>query len=418
MTNILNQKYKVEKNNIEKAYEYQLALKHNPEYEERVNNTFVDIVTLLKKEYPNIKLESPRGREKSYNSIKNKIIKLEIERLCKLYAIEGISQEEQENLYQLVINDIEQELQQMVKELLVAEIQDLNLLDTVMQEKEMPDHIKTAILRIIKTRIKRENVENRQELETQIEEKYGETAAKKSKQLKDNLLHWECIEEIEKHGTEKLHCPFEYLNFKDLRGIKIIVADVPDSVEPKGKELKELIEQRKRAPQEEKTQYNDLCCISLTKEFAGELMKNEEWLKKLNIMVLPEGYKHKEKQNGYIAEHIKFCYRDHPEYTFELQLRSMYREDLSRANGAAAHDKRSGKKRIFPNTENKQQFIEELRYRLPQYIMLKNENDEYSLHKCSIEESVLEYYLGYIKLDSEEYAKAVQYIREMEEEQR
>ncbi len=418
MTNTLRQRYKVEKSNIEKAYEYQLALKHNQEYEEKVNNTFIAIVNLLKKEYPDIKLEPPRGREKSYNSIRNKIIKLEIERLCKLYAIEGISQEEKENLYQLVIDSIEQEMQGEVKQLLDAEIKDLNSLDRIMQEKEIPDHIKTAILRIIKTRIERENVENRQELETQIEEKYGETAAKKSKQLKDNLLHWECIEEIKKQGTEKLHCPFEYLNFKDLRGIKIIVADVPDSVEPKEKELKELIEQRKNAPKEEKTKYNDLCCISLTKEFAYELMENEEWLKQLNIMVLPEGYKHKEKQNGYIAEHIKFCYRDHPEYTFELQLRSMYREDLSRANGAAAHDKRSGKKRIFPSTENKQQFMEELRYRLPQYTMLKNENDEYSLHKCSIEESVLEYYLGYIKLDSEEYVKAVQYIREMEEEQR
>ncbi len=418
MPNNLRQEYKVEKSNIEKAYEYQLALKHNTEYEERVNNTFIDIVNLLKKKYPNIKLETPRGREKSYNSIKNKIIKLEIERLCKLYAIEGISNEEREILYQLVIVSIEPKMQEVVKKLLITKIKDIKLLDGIMKEKEISDDIKTAILRIVKTNIKKENVENSQGLETQIEEKYGATAAKKSKQLKDNLLHWECIEEIEKQGIEKLHCPFEYLKFKDLRGIKIIVADVPEDVEPNGKELKQLIEKRKNASKEEKTKYNDLCCIALTKEFAYELMQNNELLEQLNIMVLPEGYKHKEKQNGYIAEHIKFCYRDHPEYTFELQLRSMYREDLSRANGAAAHDKRSGKKRIFPSTENKQQFMDELRYRLPQYTMLKNENNEYKIHKCSIEESVLEYYLGYIKLDSEEFAKAIQYIKEMDEEQR
>ena len=356
MTNSLRQ-YKVEKNNIEKAYEYQLALKHNPEYEQRVNNTFLSIVNLLKTKYPDIKLEPPRGREKSYNSIKNKIIKLEIERLCKLYAIEGISQDEEKNLYQLIINSIDPKTQGEVKQLLSTEIKDLDLLNSIMKKKDFPDHIKTAILRITKVRIERGNLENKEELENQIEEKYGETAVKKSKQLKDNLLHWECIEEMQKKGTEKLHCPFEYLHIKDLRGIKIIIADVPDNIQPNGEELKQLIAQRKNASKEEITKYNDLCCIALTKEFAYELMENEEWLEQLNIMVLPEGYKHKEKQNGYIAEHIKFCYRDHPEYTFELQLRSMYREDLSRANGAAAHDKRSGKKRIFPSTENKQQFM-------------------------------------------------------------
>ena len=74
MTNTLRQRYKVEKSNIEKAYEYQLALKHNQEYEDRFNNTFLTLVKLFKSRYPDVKLEPSRAREKSYNSIKNKII--------------------------------------------------------------------------------------------------------------------------------------------------------------------------------------------------------------------------------------------------------------------------------------------------------------------------------------------------------
>lgn len=419
MTNALRQRYKIEKNNIEQAYEYQLALKHNQEYEDRVDTTFLAFMQLFQKKYPKVKIEAPRGREKSQNSLKNKIKHLEIERLCKLYATQGIFQAEKENLCEFIKSTMDEKKHGMVEKIMFGEIKNLKTLEALLKEEDVTDHMKTALLRITKTRLQRENSKNSDVLQREIEEKYGQTAAEKSKQLKDNLLHWECIENMKQEDLEKLHCPSEYLKIKDLRGMKIIVAEVPDDVQTDNEELKQWIEERNKVPKEEQAKYNDLCCIALTQEFAKEIMENQEFLKELNIQVLVDGYKHKEKQNGYIAEHLKFCFIDHPEYMFELQLRSMYRENLSRANGKAAHDKRSGKKRIFPNTANKEKFLEELNDRLPKYTLLKQDEEKnYYIHKCSMFENVLEYYLGYIQLDSKEFKKATEYIKEEEEIQK
>lgn len=418
MLNSLRERYKIEKSNVEKSYEYQLSLKNNEEYEKRVDDTFMEFANLFKTIYSNVKIEPPRGREKSKRSLKNKIKKLEIERLCKLYAIEGISEEEKESLYNLILDSVKNTKQEAIRRIFSKEIKNLKEIDKIVQDKEIDDHIKTALLRVTKIRLQNENVENSEEFQEILEKKYGETAARETNQLKNNLLHWELIENMNEEEINKLHCPFEYLKAKDLRAFKFVIADVPDDVQTNSETLKALIQKRKEAPEEEKLKYSDFCCITLAKEFTNILINSENLLEKLNIQVLQDGYKHKQKQNGYIAEHIKFCYRDHPEYTFEFQLRSIYREDLSRANGKAAHDKRSGKKRIFPSIANKNKFIEELKDVLPSYRMLEYNDGKFNLHKCDMEENLLGYYLEYVKLDSKEYEKAIEYIREDEQTQK
>lgn len=415
MPNTLREKYKVEKSNIEEAYEYALGLKYNIEYEKRVDDTFISLANLFKEMYPHVKIEPPRGREKSKQSVKNKIEKLEMERLCKLYAIGEISDKEILNLYILILNKERKIKINELKNIFNGEIENLKEIDRIMQEEEIEEHTKTAILRIANTRFIQGN---REDLQTELDEKYGEAAAEKTKQLKDNLLHWECIKNINDETRKKLHSPHEYLKVKDLRAFKFVVANVPDTIQTDNETLKELIEKRKQAPKEEQTKYNDLCCIELTKDFVDKLINDEEILEKLNVDILPDGHKHKQKQNGYIAEHIKFCFKDHPEYTFEMQLRSIYREDMSRANGKAAHDKRSGKKRRFPSTEDRKSFITELEETLPQYKMLKSENGKFKLEKCSKFESMLEYFLGYVNLDSKPFKKAIQYIEEEEQKQK
>ena len=400
--------YKIEKNNIEKSYEYQLGLKNNEEYEERVNKTFLAFANLLKATYPNVNIEAPRGREKSKHSLRNKIEKLEIERLCKLYAIGEITKDQKKNLYNLILNKIKITKKDLVIKLILEDIKSLKDIDKIMKE-DIEEHIKTALLRIVNTKLEKEN---KKELQLEIDRKYGETAAIETKQLKNNLLHWEAIENINEEEIKKLHSPFEYLCVKDLRAFKIIIAGVPYDLQTNNKELKKLLKERENIPREKRFKHNDLCCIELSKDFANRLIQDEELLEKLNIQVLPDGYKHKEKQNGYIAEHIKFCYRDHPEYTFEFQIRAVYREDISRANGSAAHDKRSGKKREFPSTLNRSNFIKQLENVLPKYTILKPNKDEFILHKCRVEENMLEYFLGYVELDSKEYKKAMEYIKE------
>lgn len=411
MENTLKQKYKVEKNNIEKEYEYQLALKNNKEYEQKVDNVFLKLISLLQTIYPKIKIEPPIEREKSKYSIKNKIKNLEIERLCKLYAIGQISKEEKTDLDTLIQSSVSKEQKEIVQKILFEPIEDLKEIDSIMQDKEVTDHIKTALLRISKVKLKEENKES---IQKQLEEKYGKIAAENSNQLKDNLLHWECIEQLGEEGIKKLHNPSKYLKIKDLRGIEIIIVDVPENIETDNTELKMAIENRKNAPKEQKSQNTDLCCIAIAKDFANKLMNTEEYLKALNISVLKDGYKHKEKQNGYLAEHIKFCFRDHPEYIFELQLHSIYRSDLSKPNGAAAHDKRSGKKRVFPSIENKKDFIEKIQDITPKYTILKRNYQEnrYYIHKCSMPENIVQYFLGYTSFNMEDYPKINEYWQE------
>ena len=410
--NSLQNRYKIEENNIEKAYSYQLSLKNNEEYEKRVDNTFLEIATLFIKRYPNVKIAPPQGREKSNKSLRNKIENLEIERLCKLYAIEGLTQEEKVELFSMILKRTRGKLKNEIKTIAIGEIKDLKQIDKIV--------IKTALLRMARTKIEKGNAQNKEELLKELERKYGETAAKETNQLKNNLLHWETIEKCKEDATslKELHQPFTYLKVKDLRGFEIIIADVPNNMETENEELKQLLKEREQVSKEKKAEYDDLCCTILANEFTMELINNEELLEKLNIQVLPNGYKHKEKQNGYLAEHIKFCYRDHPEYTFEVQFRSIYREDLTRANGKAAHDKRSGKKRVFPSVTNKSIFIEELKREVPIYRILKKKEDGFKIHKCTMAENMVEYYLGFVEVDSKEYRKAIQYIQEEQENQK
>lgn len=407
MINSLSEKYKVEKSNIEKSYEYHVGLKNNEEYERMVDDAFLEFAKLFKELYPKAQIDTPKEREKSKQSLKNKIEKLEIERLCKLYAIDEISKEEKQSLHELILNKINIAKRDVANTIISEQLKTLDDVDIIIQDKEISEHIKTALLRIVNTNLQKEN---NKELQKQLDKKYGELAAKDTGELKNNLLRWDKIEKI--NDKEILHYPFECLKSKDLRGIRFVIVGVPDDIQTDNVKLKELIKRRRESLENEKTKYSDLCCVELSKDFVNKIISDEELLKRLNIEVLPEGYTHKEKQNGYIAEHVKFCIRGFPEYSFELQVRSMNCENEARANGSAAHDKRSGKKRVLPSLANKNLFIERLKNILPKYKILKFENNNYKLHKCTLAENMLEYFLGYMKLDSSENEKLMQYVQE------
>lgn len=393
MLDTLRERYKVDKDNIQKAYEYHLALKNNEDYEKRVDEAFLGIVNYFKQEYPNVIIETPRGREKSNKSLKGKLEKLEIERLCKLFAVGKITEEEYNRLYLLVKEKVDEQSQEALRKICFEEITDLDQLDQIMPKEDIIEDIKTAILRIANTKLK--NASN-VTLENELDEKYGRGAVARTKQLKDDILRWESIEKIEndEEEIEKLSNPMEYLRAKDLRGFKIILC----KADKNNRGVKISDDQR---------------CLEISKEFAKKIMNNQELLDSLDIAVQEKGgYKHKTKQNGYRAEHIKLYCKGHPNYTFEIQLRTTYREELSRANGPAAHNKRSGKERIFPDVSNKRVFLEELKQMVPKYTILEQENGKLIVRKCNLMEDMLEYYMGYVKLDSNEYIKAMEYVKE------
>lgn len=427
MIDTIKSRYKVDKSPEQISYEQQVGLKHNEEYKQRVEQTFLQIVNLFIDRYQGVSIESPRGREKSLRSLKGKIDKLEIERLCKLYAIEGITQEEKQRLCNLIISKIEQnseidrsqKIQEGINTIFYGEINSFEQIQDLIEEKQLSDNMKTACLRVAKIRLQNGELEKNEEITNSIEEQYGKKAAIREKKIEKNLLHWECVEKMQEDRKmqEKLHKPMEYLKAKDLRAFKIVIANVPDDLNTENIRIQRNIEKRKKASTKELKKYNDMCCIEVEKDFANYLLTNPEMLESLNIQIPIDGYKRKNKENGYIADHIKFSYIDHPEYTFELQLRSIYREELSRANGPAAHDKRSGKTRIFPSTEDKQEFLRELKESVPNYTILENGENGYNIKRCNLMENMLEYYLGYIKLGSKQYEKAIEYVREdMEKE--
>lgn len=392
MQDNFRQRYKVSNNkdNIQKAYEYQIGLKQNEDYEKKSENAFVKIAKYFESMYPDVKIESLKGREKSYKSLKNKIGKLEIERLCKLFTIGEITQSEYQDLHLLLKEKTDREHKELLAKIMFEPITNLEDVDEIIKQDTIIEDTKRAILRIVNTKLKNDN---NNELETKLDEKYGRKAVEKTKQLKDDLIRWESIEKLDndKITRKNLHIPFEYLKVKDLRGFRMVINHEGNEVES-----------------------NDADCIELAQKFANKLINNEELLEKLNIHLLPVGgYKHKEKQNGYMAEHIKFCDNDNEDYTFELQIRTMYREKISKVNGTAAHDKRSGKERVFPNIRDYREIIRQLQVIVPNYTTFEKIDGKYQKHKYSFIENIKKYFEGY-EIDYEKYEKVIEYVENEE----
>ena len=411
---------------IEDAYKYHLNLKNDKVFENRVDNAVLQLIDLFSDRYKGVKIDTPIGREKSEKSIKGKISKLEIERLCTKYAIDDLSDKEKEELLSLLNEKIEKDtlIQKKIKKIMYGEIEDLKLLENLMKEKNVNDIVKMAISRITRIRIEKEETDSKtkEAFIEKIEYNYGEEAAKRTGKLANNIMHWENIEKVkeinDKEEIEKIYNPEEYLKIKDLRAFRLVVASVPDDIETDNNDLKYLIDRRTKFPETDISNFNDLCCIEVEKDFATYLENNAEILKKMNLQLLSR--KEKQKQNGYLADHIKLCCLDEngcpiDDYTFELQIRSIHRDDMARGNGPAGHSKRPGKKRILPNIKNKETFKKDLEERIPKYTIFPLKDGKRTIRKCNSLESMTEYFIEYIDIDSKEYKKMTECLTEENE---
>ena len=74
----------------------------NKEYENWADNVGIEIIEYFLKKYKGITIEMPKAREKSPKSLLGKIKNLQIERLSKLYALEGIEDKDKNKLYKLI----------------------------------------------------------------------------------------------------------------------------------------------------------------------------------------------------------------------------------------------------------------------------------------------------------------------------
>lgn len=389
----------------------------NEEYEHWADDIGIGILEYFTNKYRGIKIEIPKLREKSQKSLLGKIKNLQIERLSKLYAIEGISDKEKTELYLQIEERIyeNEELDakhvlEIIKKLIYGQVEEIQIeeFEQAIMIEGISKSTKTALLRILFGKIeKSSNSDKNRQLQI-LEEKYGEIAANKSGIPEKDIIHYSSIRNIigNNERIERLRDEHKFLKANDLRGMKIVVVDIPDDFKTDNDRIKQILEKRKNArTSEERVIYTHNCIVEIGKEFYRDLANNKELLNNLNIRVIPDSNKHKKKSNGYEAEHIKFFDIDEPEYTLELQFKSEYVETICRGEGTAAHENRPGKRRVLPEANSDRELIQRLGYMVPKYKIFQRENGRIKAQKFSMLKNILGYYQEQMPPRSEEYEK-------------
>lgn len=421
------EKYRVQKSAVEESYERQLALREDEKYEINSDHKAKMIIDYFQECYENVSIEIPKKRKKSPKSIYEKCKNRELERLSKLYVIEGISSEEIQELYKLIeiriherkeLNDVV--ILKNVKKLLEDEIENLDIESflKLTMVPEISSSTKRTLLIILRGKLEKSNIENKDAIINYLEERYGKKAEEKSGDPADNIMRYESIEEIVKDPERiaLLHDRISYLKSEDLMGMKIVIANVPSDIKTDNEYLKRLLMLRDNEEDNEKRMaYNNMVMQEIAREFIERLSQDEEFLRKISAEVIPFSKKHKKKLNGYEAYHIKIRDTQNPEYTLEIQSKSEYVENLSRGNGEASHENRPGKKRMVPSTINgKKQFIKNIYYVVPEYTLFPNGENGCEIKKCSMLENVMGYYETVLLPGSKDYENIIELISKEE----
>ncbi|MCI8361555.1 MAG: hypothetical protein HFJ41_00035 [Clostridia bacterium] len=428
MNKNLRENYRINQTAVEKSFNHQIGLKNNSEYEHWADEAGKELIKYFYSQYPGVKIEIPKMREKSKKSILGKIKNLEIERLSKLYAVEGISDEEKDEFYSLIEERIHEndeldikDTLNVIRKIIYAKFNPNSIHD--IEETIMVDGIskstKTALLRILMSKIinSDETYEYKKDIIKYFNCEYGKIAAERSGLEENDIIRYQSIINIRKDQSkiQRLRDANSFLKANDLRGMKIIVSSIPDDIDTENQELRNIIEKRKNNKENEtRQQYTHLGIVEIGKEFFAKLENNTELLKKLHMQVIPCSSRHKKKGNGYEAEHIKFINTDNPEFTLELQFKSEYVENMCRGEGEASHEHRPGKERILPHAQNDTDLIEKLRYMTPKYKTFQKVGSEIQVQKYNMLQNVMSYFQGQIAPGSEEYEEAIKLLTGIE----
>lgn len=417
------EKYKVEKNAVEESYEKQLALREDKSYDEITNNKAIAILNYFSKNYEGVSIEVPKKRKKSPKSIYEKCKNKELERLSKLYVLEGISSEEIEELYNLIEIRIHEKKQlddvlilKNVRKLLKDKIEDLDI-ENFLKLTMVPENsasTKRTLLIILRGKIEKSDIPNKDEIIEFLDNNYGKKAEEKTGDPAKNIMRYESVEEISKDPERiaLLHDKMSYLKSEDLMGIKIVITDVPSNIKTENQYLKYILEVRDKQEKPDKRKYyNNMAMQEIARDFIENLSQNTEFLSKIGAEVIPFSKKHKKKLNGYEAYHIKIRDIDNPEYTFEIQSKSEYVENLVRGDGEASNENRPGKKRIVPSTIlGKKQFIKNIYHTVPEYTIFPKGENGYEARKCTLLENVIGYYEKILYPGTKDYDNIVKLI--------
>lgn len=429
MSNSLIKSYEVTP--VQKAFISHIGLKNNKEYETWADEIAKELILYFYNEYEDITIEIPKLREKSEKSILGKLKNLQIERLSKLYALEGIPNEKKDELYLLIeerINENEKlnkiNVLEKIKEIIYSEFkpENLNEIEQTIMVDGISKSTKTALLRILLTKVVKSDlpIEYRRNVFKHFEYMYGSIAARKTGSPDDDILRISSIisTKRDKNKLQRLRDEEKFLKANDLRGMKIVVVDFSNTMPTSNAKLKNIQTQRNiQTSQKEEDLLKQMGIVEIGKEFFSKIEQNEELLNRLHIKVIPSSSKHKKKENGYEAEHIKFISTDNPEFTLELQFKSEYVENMCKGEGKASHENRPGKARILPHCKTDKEFVRKMNYMVPKYKTLKRNGNNIEIQKYSILKNVMAYFQGQIPPDSEEYEKIIQVLSDKEQEE-
>lgn len=421
MVNNFKEAYKVKKTPVELSNEIQMGLRENEEYDKITDKQCEEILNYFKECYPQVLIQIPKKRKKTPRSINEKSKNKEIERLTYLYVAEGIEEEQLEELYGLIEKRIyenenldTEKILENINNLLKKDIEQLNIeefLNAIMIQG-ISNSTKKALLRILRAKIENSNIEQKQEKIQMLDEKYGKKAEELTGIPENNIMEYEKIAEIRENPEkmQALHNEVEYLKSSDLMGMKIIISSIPSDIQTDNERLKELIQLRDKATIR-KAAYDNMAMQEISREFVNQLANNKQFLEKIAAEIIPNSMKHKNKTNGYEAYHIKIRNVNNPQYTLEIQAKSQYVENLAKGDTEAAHDKRPGKKRVIPSTEHEKEFMQQLRYTVPEYTIFENGKNGYKARKYNMTENTLSYFGKLISPGIELYEKVVKIIQ-------
>ena len=96
------------------------------------------------------------------------------------------------------------------------------------------------------------------------------------------------------------------------------------------------------------------CMAEISKEFSKYMEKySAKWLKQHNgSLLVRDSFKHKDKVNGYVADHFKIAMEGKKEKPLEVHIKSKYVEAKCKFGKEASHAARIGKQRITPELLN------------------------------------------------------------------
>lgn len=416
------QMYKVEKNPIQVSYEKQLGLREDKIYEDITYKRCVDILNYFSNLFENVEIQMPKMRKKSPKSIKEKSKNKEIERLTKLYMVEGISKEDEKELYSLLESrvyerkDIDaKSILEQVNKLFNEQMEKINVeefIDIAINPK-LSKSTKRSILRVLIGKLQKSNLENKKEKIKYIDDLYGTEASKRLSDPEKDIISYKSIEEILADDNKKklLHEEVNYLKSDDLMGMKIVISNVPSDIKTDNDFLKKIINLRcNQIDKNKKNMYDNMAMQEIAREFTEKITNDEEFLNELGVEIIPYSVKHKNKANGYEAYHFKIRSKDNPEYTLEVQVKSEYVEVLAKGNGKAGHANRPGKERILPNIDNPKDFLDKIHFMVPEYTIFTKGEKGYRPKKCSKTENVISYYESILNPEDEEYDKVLEIL--------